>query len=452
MDRTRFLVILSVRMDRPQLVETLRELSLPLKGDPPVTVTLFYRAADPVLGVARLRRAIVERATPRLNLLKLEPLREVGLRGDAAEALANPLRPAEARIRVLARHPTATGLYLGFTRARAGGEQDAARMEARLYQKGTGALLASFEQETRGLGFRLPGRTAAQRKALLAKLVDPLVLQLQPAAIRSLRRVGESAPQLRLRVLGFRSVAEQERFEQAFFRRNSPFERFTLAALAPRSVTYQGAYGGDRSQLAGRLRGEQVGGFRIRHVFWYNDTLEIDVERTARPTHAEPRLFPPETRPADVAQTLEDYFARYTELEVEDPHYAEVEDNGWLDRANALPFNATVYGFLDARSDGDVYIGEALAPGEKITLVWHRVGRTNLSPAIRLYDAEGALVHTFHPRSWLRYVYTVPQGQHRFYLEVADRFGHLKVDTGGYLSFHYLLKARRQSLAGNGGG
>jgi hypothetical protein len=37
----------------------------------------------------------------------------------------------------------------------------------------------------------------------------------------------------------------------------------------------------------------------------------------------------------------------------------------------------------------------------------------------------------------------VPKGQHRFYIEVGDRFGHLKVDTGGYLNFHYLFKVQR---------
>ena len=65
------------------------------------------------------------------------------------------------------------------------------------------------------------------------------------------------------------------------------------------------------------------------------------------------------------------------------------------------------------------------------------------APAIRLYDENGVLVNTFYPRSWLKYEYRVPVKQHRFYLEVGDRFGFLNVDTGGYLNFHYLFKVQR---------
>jgi len=78
-----------------------------------------------------------------------------------------------------------------------------------------------------------------------------------------------------------------------------------------------------------------------------------------------------------------------------------------------------------------------------VTVIWLRVSRTHLTPALRFYDENGVQAATFYPRSWLRYEYKVPQGQHGFYLEVADRFGYLKVDTGGYRNFHYLFKVER---------
>jgi len=45
--------------------------------------------------------------------------------------------------------------------------------------------------------------------------------------------------------------------------------------------------------------------------------------------------------------------------------------------------------------------------------------------------------------TWLRSTYRVPEGQHRFYIEVADRFGYTGGDTGGYLTFPYLMLVER---------
>jgi hypothetical protein len=446
-DRTRYLAVLSAQISRAQLTQDLHELSLPVRGDPPTTVTLLYDPADPVLGQPAQRAQVEARLRARLSLLNFRVGALAALEPPVATALANPSNAASERVRMLARAPTSTALLLAFEPAPAPGADQVpdvgAKASAWLYQKSNGALLATFEQQERSEPLRLPTRTPREQEQLLARLVEPLVIQMQPAAIASLRTAGDGDAELRLRVLGFRSVEEQTLFEREFFQRNTPFERFSLHALAPDAVTYRGPFGGDRASLEADLRGERIGDFRVRQVYWFNDVLELDVERQATPPPQELRMFPREVRSPDVAALLDDYLARFSSAEVEDPLYIEVEDNGWLNRADRLPFNATVYGFLDSRSDSDVFVGEALSPGETVTLIWHRVGRTNLTPALRLYDESGTLVHTFTPRSWLRFEYTVPKGQHRFYLEVGDRFGHLKVDTGGYLHAHYLFKVRR---------
>ena len=314
---------------------------------------------------------------------------------------------------------------------------------ATLYQKATGEPLASFEQQERSEPLSLPVRTSKERDLLLAKLVEPLVIQMQPGAIQSVRADGGKETPLRLRVMGFHSVEEQELFERAFFRRGTPFERFSLHALGPTWVTYEGPYGGDRGTLEADLRNQQVGEFAVRQVYWYNDVLELDVARQTEPARTEMRLYPKEVRAPEVAALIDDYLGRYSQLEIEDPLYAEVEDNGWLSRANPLPFNATIYAYVDSRSDSDVFVGEALNSGETVVLIWNRISRTNLTPAVRFYDENGVLVSTFTPKTWLRYEYTVPKGQHRFYIEVGDRFGYLRIDTGGYLNFHYLFKVQR---------
>jgi hypothetical protein len=446
-DRTRFLVVLSAQVNRAQLSEDLHDLSLPLRGDPPTPLTLFYAGSDPVLGNGALRALIEGKLRARLELLNFKVGDLVAVSGDAAEALGNPLGRFPERVRLLARYPTAAALFIHFDPAppaAAGDRPDVgAKGAVAIYQKATGELLASFEQQERSEPLHLPARTPKDRDLLLAKLAEPLLIQMQPGAIQSVRSESGKDALLRLRVLGFRSVEEQELFERTFFRRSTAFERFSLEALGPSWVTYEGAYGGDRATLEAELRGQQIGEFTVRHVYWYNDVLELDVARQAEPTRTEMRLFPKEVRAPEVAALIDDYLARYSQLEIEDPLYTEAEDNGWLSRANPLPFNATVYAYVDSRSDNDVYMGEALNSGETVVLVWHRVGRTNLTPAIRFYDENGVLMSTFTPKTWLRYEYTLPKGQHRFYVEVGDRFGYLRIDTGGYLNFHYLFKVQR---------
>jgi len=448
-DRTRFLVVLSAQVNRVQLTEDLHELNLPVQGDPPISLALFYNADDPVLGNATLRGTVLDRLRGRLALLNYRLGRLVGLRGDAVQLLASPQGHLPERVSLLGRYPGTAALFLAFDPApppAAGAVADVgAKFTALLYQKATGELLADFEQQERSQPLPLPVRNSKERDQLVAKLVDPLVIQMQPGAIRPAHLAGDKAAELRLRVTGFRGMEDEELFEQAFFKRNSPFEHFSLYGLGPSSVTYQGPYGGDRGTLEQDLGGKNIGDFHVRRVDWYNDILELDVQRDVQPTHADLKLYPKEVRPPEVAALIDDYFSKYTQLEVEDPHYAEAEDNGWLTRADRLAFNATIYGYVDSRSDSDFYIGEALNSGEKVTLIWNRIGRTNLTPAIRLYDENGTLVSTFLPKSFLHYEYTLPKGQHRFYIEVGDRFGYLKVDTGGYLNFHYLFKVQRQT-------
>ena len=141
---------------------------------------------------------------------------------------------------------------------------------------------------------------------------------------------------------------------------------------------------------------------------------------------------------------IESYIKKTPKPDMEDPKFAEREDNAWQTRANIIPLNATFYGFLDSRSDRDMFVADGLAPGEVVTLIWERISRTLLTPTIRLYDGEGELVKTYYPKIAFRQIYRIPPGQRRFFVEISDRFGSIPVETGGYLKFHYLFKAERE--------
>lgn len=435
-DRTRYIAVVTAQVARTPLTEDLREMGLPILTDPRKTLRVLFPARDPVLAQPGLRAAVLEVLQPRLALLGFRLTGFAPVDSPAAEWLRDAISDNPKRAEFLAKQRQDTVLYLAFhLTAPAGGGVDAV-----LYQGGGGYVLADLGRQSQA---PRPGE-ARLREYVLTELVQPLALQLQPGAVRAFRQAG-SGTRLALRVTGFASLAEEEAFESAFFRRNTPFANFTLHRIEQDAVVYQGTYGGNREALDRDLPGRQVGDFTIGQVTWMDSMLEFSVRRTAPPQHLEPELFPLEKRPSQVAEVLQSFFAQASALEVRDPYYTEREDNGWLDRANQLPFNATIHGLVDSRGDADFYIGENLAAGEVLDVIWYRVDRTNLAPVIRLHDGNGRLVRSYTPRAYTRFNYQIPQGQHSFYLEIADRFGHLKADGSGYQKFHYLLLAKRQS-------
>jgi len=441
-DRTRYSAAVTVQFSRAPLVEDLRDLPVPVLSDPKRTLRILYEQEDPVLGDSALRQEILSLLQPRLELLNFQVTGTTALTAQQA-ALLQETGDAKRRTELLARQRGEAALFVSFQLGAPQASAPAARdslMAARLFHGAQGGVMGSFDQRAAG-----PKAAERPREFVLAGLVSPLLMQLQPAALQPFAAFAALATQLELRVTGLSSVAEEEGFSAAFFRRSSPFAQFSLARVEQGALVYRGNIDADRRGLERDLSGRAFGDFVVRNVNWLDTVLELEVQNTARPSHHELDLFPPEGRPPGVQDVLQAFLVRGTAPDLADPLYTEHEDNGWLDRANALAFNVPVYGLVDARADSDFYVAEELTEGESVDIVWARLERTNLTPVLRLYDGQGKQVRTIVPRLYSRFNYKVPAGQHGFYLEVADRFGFIHGEAGGYLKFPYLLLVRRQS-------
>ena len=445
-DRTRYVASLAAQVNRARIVRDIRALSLPVKTDPLRRMIVYYRSGDPVLGRAAFRQEALAAIGERMKLLNFQVKGIRGLAEQEAQMLAGASGDAAARGAWLSAQNIAAGLFVAFARkpASENGQESETQSEvtAQLYQAGNGLSLGSFTAKTsEPLG--RAGGSAQSRRALMNRLVAPLVAQLQPGGIRAFGpEVGGAAP-LEVRLLGLSTVEDEEAFVRGFFRAGSPFARFFVYRLDRGSVSYRGTFGGDRRSLELDLPGKTYGDFRISNVFWFNDVLEIEVARDSRPSYGEARLFPPSERPAGVAELLSTFLSENPELLLTDPEFTEAEDNSWLKRSNRTPFNTTIYGFIDSRSDSDFYVADELKENEVLAISWYRVGRTNLNPAVRIYDGEGRPIRFYHPKNWIRTKYRVPKGQHKVFIEVSDRFAGIKWDSGGYLAYHYLILVER---------
>jgi hypothetical protein len=447
LDRTQYFAALEAQVERAVLINDLRDMALPILGDRRIPIVLLFRSDDPVLSVAEARNAVIEHFTARLALLNLEVQKTFAVQSPTAPLLDNPFGNQEARQAWLAglgsNAPAAA--YVTFARS-APGTGSPFALAVRFYLMRDGVPLADFSQQGKAAPAG-PVTAAMTRQVLLPDVVGPLLNQIQPGSVGNPTAWGTQATSLELRVYGFKSVYDEEAFERDFFGQGSAFSQFVLSRLAADSVTYEGVFRGDRNRVEREWAGRAVGAFRVREVFWNNGTLEFFVERQEQPEIHELVPFPPESRTPAVTALFDDYLkARPDSPLATEPVYGEAEDNGRFDRANALLFNLPIYGFVDSRGDADVYVAEALRPGETIVVEWYRLGRTNLSPTLRLFDEEGILTRTAYATGGeLKFEFTVPAAAHRAYLEVADRFGYLTADAGGYLSYHYVMWVRRDA-------
>lgn len=450
LDRTRYAVTVQAQVNRPQLTEDLRELSLPIRGEPPRPIAVIYSAHDPVLALASQRTRILADLTARLALLNLAPSVVQAVAAPVAQLLAAPHANPAPRQQALRRYRSPAVLFLAFAlRAPPGAPAEwVPAAEATLYQTETGEALTQIVQRARPAGGASPASVApAPGPELAALLVEGLLNQFQPRTLPLQQLVAGGARPLKIRVSGFRNLAEEEAFERAFFRRDTPFEKFALREIGPESVTYSGTYSEERRGLEDALQRRMIEGFEVLNAFWVNNVLELDVRRRDPPRQQELKPFPAEQRQGSVAEMIDALLAAQQEPQQLDPVYAEVEDNGWHERANPIPIGAAVYGLLDSRSDVDTFVAEYLPSGETLQVQWVLLGRTNLSPALRVYDEQGALLQTHFPRSRITFSITVPKGQHGFFLEMGDRYGAMEWESGGYLNTHYLFRVDRPNAA-----
>ena len=446
LDRTRYQASLTALVNRSRLVRDVHALSLPVIGDPMKRLGVFYRSDDPVLGKATPREEVLEALRRRMALLSFKVESGTPLNEKDQQLFASVPGDEAARGAWLSRRGLAAGLFITFNLIRVPGMGDeqpqTSEATAQIFQARNGKSLGLFSAKT-GKKLGQPGRSARDRKTLMSSLVRPLMAQLQPGGVKEFGEDSGKSEPLEVRLLGISKVEDEEAFARAFFSPDTPFARFYVSRLDGKTMSYRGPFRGDRKALETDLPGKTYGDFRIRNVFWFNDLLELEVVRDKQPAYREARLFPASERRANINDLLATVLTDNPELLLSDPEFTEVEDNGWLNRSNRAPFNTTIYGFIDSRRDSDFYVAEELKEGEVLNISWYRVGRTSLDPALRIYDGRGQPIRFYYPRNWVRTKYRVPKGQHKVFIEVSDRFSGIRWDSGGYLSYHYLVLVER---------
>lgn len=435
-ERTHFRAELRVRIQLARLKESLRALKLPLRRDPLRRTAARYVPAKALtspnaqLFSEKLFSALVERYA--LLNYHLTPFQTLSLNEAApllqARSHAETLRQ---RLNALLDPDPAEALLL----LRVAGTP--AQLELWLIDRVTGEHLG-LERVA------LPQEPASP--ALTDALLAALQEQIQPLTMRPLRNV-KRTDMHRMQVLlrGLENLEHRDAFTARFFGREGRLPGFRLEQLSKRTFGFSGLYPGAWEPLAKSLRGFRVGMFRIDQADWEDERLVLHVRREEAPPNVELKQIPSAGLPEEQADLLEGFYLTLPRADAERAQYIEGEDNSWFSRGNALPLQTPVLGQLSNRADQDFYRITAPEPGGEVFITWHRIGRTRLSPVLRIYDAQRQEQLARKPVLWTRFRHRFPPGEDTLHLEISDAYGHIFSETGGYLHLNYLLVVHPQS-------
>ncbi len=413
-DHTRYRAQVEIQADRIQLESALRNLSLPLLSQPLQQLQPIFAKDDPIFQQQAFRDGLLQRLSQRLELFRfqLETPRTLSRRQMQAALSA---KSNGDRKRILARQLRKPVLLLFFSSPQ---RKQPAQLSLLLLAERSAVIIAELHiQADDPLFTNFEDASLAQQDMFFLKLVNPLVTVLLPEKVQIHPKqftVGQQYP-LQLIVSGLESIGDEETFSRLFFSKGSLFEGFGLSRITTNSIIFSGGYGGLQEDLPVRLRNRTFGPFAVQQVQLVNGNLVLQVRRHRTGYHRSPTFSGNQIG-------------------------REVESNGWFDSANRLPLKVTLKGKLDARADSDFFIGRAIA-GNPLKIIWQREGRSRLEPVLRIYDQKrNLLLERYLNSTTVEFTPRLPAGSGEFYLELADRFGHVPGEVGGYLKLSYQLR------------
>ncbi len=126
------------------------------------------------------------------------------------------------------------------------------------------------------------------------------------------------------------------------------------------------------------------------------------------------------------------------------PNLVEKEPNNDSRNTNSLPSSSLVLGNISSRADEDIFEIQRHLESSTLIVDWIRLGKTALSPQLRLYDSNFNFLNNYNligSQDRLSFKFNFPEDPpQKLYIRISDKVGFIQGETGGFKSFHYLLK------------
>ena len=408
-------------VDLTSLTDRLQELNLILKGDPWVKVSLWVEG-----GLQLPKEALLER----LKLFHLTVVSTENLKLDPSLSKDQPSFVQS----LFPERSTAEVALLVEPKKAASGELFGG-VGLRIYRKAglssLGSFSMTFEPIPEG---QLPQALAGQEKSFLA------LFSLRSLALPAFRE-GESSS-LEMEVQGLGSPELQSQFETHVLKPNPSVAGFSLKGLSRNKAVYQVQAKQDLPVLLENLK--------KANPYFYFEVVKFEVNQlTLKAEYKLGRQVVP-VKPMTLDAKLVPEIAQMLDLDPKAtppsewlPNMSEVEPNNNSLSLNQLPVKVLVYGQISSRADEDLFEIQPVPGMKTLTLEWAKVGKTDLSPQIKLYDENLGYLNQYNllGTKHTKIPITLPEVPHGpLYLRIGDRVGFIQGETGGFKSYKYLVR------------
>lgn len=126
------------------------------------------------------------------------------------------------------------------------------------------------------------------------------------------------------------------------------------------------------------------------------------------------------------------------------PELMENEPNNSSKNLNTLPPSTLLIGFVSSRADEDIFKIRRNSDSNTLVVQWVRIGKTTLSPQLRLYDDDFHFLASYGligSQNKLSFKHEFRNGSPKYgFLRITDKVGFIQGETGGFKSFYYLLR------------
>jgi len=246
---------------------------------------------------------------------------------------------------------------------------------------------------------------------------------------------------VRLEVSGLDSPFLRNQFEDHILRDKSEIRHFGLARLARAGAVYQVQVRRGADSLVNKLNKPNP-----YFHFEITDSSASQIQLSAASKFSRSQSVLKEF------SSDEDMLNQIAALLGQDPEtlppeewvplFIEVEPNDNAQKVNILGPNILVTGRVSSRADADIFELKPKKGSKTLSIVWGRVGKTSLSPQLKLYDQRFGYLNQYNlegiKQTTVQYRFQEPPTA-PIYLRVADRVGFIQGETGGFKSYQYLI-------------
>ncbi|MDH5559243.1 MAG: hypothetical protein OEY59_00135 [Deltaproteobacteria bacterium] len=174
-----------------------------------------------------------------------------------------------------------------------------------------------------------------------------------------------------------------------------------------------------------------------------NDKLAVRATPKLEPNILQMRSWNPEN---NVIKMIKETLAIQNEEELESyiPSVIEEEPNNDSQHIDQLVPDILMLGKISSRVDNDVFMLTTPELKSKLKIKWIQVGKTDLSPLLKLYDKDFNYLNSYFlagNQNQLEIDYEpISDDPQTLFVLITDRIGFVAGETGGFKSFYYLLR------------